>query len=124
MKELDFSPGEVLTGDVLAEYIIDRIPEIYQTARQFTKVGKDHASNTIVTFEQLLTEITNLDFEPSLEIIIKLFSDYEKDLNPAGKVLCNYLLGFIRSENLSVKQIVLLLKQTLVYLKKKQADRV
>ena len=118
MKELNFSLGKNLTGDVLAEYIVVHTPEIYQSALQFSELGENHTAETIVTFEQLLTEITNLDFEPSLEIIIKLFSDYEKDLNPAGKVLCNYLLGFIRSENLSVKQIVLLLKQTLVYLKK------
>ena len=118
MKELDFSPGKNLTGDALAEYTVAHIPEIYQSAVQFSELGEDRTPKTIVAFEQLLAEITNLNFEPSLEIVIELFSDYEKDLDPAGKVLCNYLLGSIRSENLSVKQIVLLLKQTLVYLKK------
>ena len=119
MQELKTRLGEFLTGEALVAHIIAQVPGVYQAALQFGELGEDHTSETIVTFEKLLAEVVDLDFEPSLEIMIKLFNDYEQDFAPAGKVLCNYLLGFIRSGGLSAEQITAFLKQTVVYLKKR-----
>lgn len=119
MKELEPQLGELLTGEALVAHIIAQVPGVYQAALQFGELGEDHTSETIVTFEKLLAEVVDLDFEPSLEIMIKLFNDYEQSLHPAGKTLCNYLLGFIRSKGLSAEQIIPLLRQAVVYLKKR-----